>query len=346
MANHLRLSEKLFNRGLWLVAVLFAYFLIGLGGTIVGDLPKIESRLSIEDYIDKGAREKLTEQLKQLEQKEAAVKENAEQAQLKLQTARTDYQAAKQTFDAWVTTRRATESADQNRELIARTTTLDRLRKKEREHTSDVEIIQKQLLDISQEQSKIRREIDTLVNTARTEFDNAYKKIELRVFIYRLAFIVPLLIVAIYLFAKHRKKSYWPFVWGFIFFSLFAFFVELVPYLPSYGGYIRYSVGVLATLLIGKYAIAALQRYIETQRELEKQPDSQRKQDIQYDMAITRIGKGICPSCERPIVKEHDNFCQHCGIEIFERCASCTTRKITFSKFCFHCGKQSEKAQL
>ena len=41
MSKALRLSEKWFRRGLWLVAFVFAGFLIGLGGTVVDDLPKV-----------------------------------------------------------------------------------------------------------------------------------------------------------------------------------------------------------------------------------------------------------------------------------------------------------------
>lgn len=345
MANHLRLSEKWFNRGLWLIAFLFAYFLIGLGGTIVGDLPKIENQLSTDDFVDKKEKEKLTEKQKSLDQSETLTTEKLEQAQLRLKTARADYQAAKQDFDAWVTTRHATQKADQDLDLITRTANLERLRKKEREQLHGVELIQKDLLDTTQAKAQTNRQLAALESAAREQFEAAYKKIELRVFVYRLVFVLPLLLAAAFLFVKHRKKTYWPFVWGFILFSFFAFFVELVPYLPSYGGYVRYTVGAVVTLVAGKYSIAALQRYIEQQRELEKQPDAQRKKDIQYDLAFTRINKSICPSCERPITKESDNFCQHCGIEIFDTCTSCSTRKIAFSKFCFHCGKQTEKME-
>lgn len=345
MTNHLRLSEKWFNRGLWLIALLFAYFLTGLGGTIVGDLPKVESRLSTEDFVDKTRSARLTLELKKLDQEVIVASDKLDQAKLQLQTARADYQAARQAFEAWVTTRNATQNADQDPDLLARTAKLEKLKLRERAALQAVESLQKQQLDARQEKDRINREMAALQEVARDKFDENYKQIELRIFAYRLAFVLPLLAAASYLFARHRKKSYWPFVWGFIIFSLFAFFVELVPYLPSYGGYVRYTVGVVVTLAVGKYAIAALQKYLAQQRELEQQPDFQRKHDIQYDLAQTRIVKGICPSCERPIARDNDNFCQHCGIEIFDKCGACGTRKIAFSKFCFHCGKKTEKAE-
>lgn len=146
MANNLRFSEKWFNRGLWVIAFLFAYFLIGLGGTIVGDLPKIESKLSAGDFVDKGEKTILTNSLKSLKQEEEALNDKVEQAQLQLDAVHSDYQSSKQAFDTWITTRKATQSSSRDNDLIARTANLEGLRKKERKYLAAIESIQKQFL--------------------------------------------------------------------------------------------------------------------------------------------------------------------------------------------------------
>jgi hypothetical protein len=55
MSKSLRLSEKWFNRGLWLITLVFASFLIGLGNVIVGDLPQVDGEIVREDFIEKPA---------------------------------------------------------------------------------------------------------------------------------------------------------------------------------------------------------------------------------------------------------------------------------------------------
>ena len=163
---------------------------------------------------------------------------------------------------------------------------------------------------------------------------------ELRVFVYRLALTLPLLAVAGWLFVKKRKGVYWPFVWGFIFFAAFAFFVELVPYLPSYGGYVRYLVGIVLTALVGRYAIQALNRYLERQKLAEALPDAQRREELGYDVALARLAKGVCPGCERiaDLKTATNDFCPHCGIGLHDHCGHCSARKSAFVRFCHACG--------
>lgn len=340
MSKSLRLSEKWFRRGLWVVAVVFASFLIGLGSTIVGDLPRVEHRLELDDFIDRPAADPLRNTVREAERVEQEAVRDREQADLKLLAARQASRAARETFSNWLATRHATAQPDQDTELIARTKGLDALKQKEDEAERAVGAQRQIALDARQSRQRAAQQLAKLEDEARTRMDAENRRVELRVFLYRLALTLPLLVIAGWLFAKKRKSTWWPFVWGFIFFALFAFFVELVPYLPSYGGYVRYAVGIVVTVLVGRYAIVALNRYLERQKAAESQPDTVRRNELSYDTALARLAKSVCPGCERPVDLKNTeiDFCPHCGIGLFDHCHACTTRKSAFARFCHACG--------
>lgn len=340
MSKTLRLSEKWFRRGLWVVAVVFAGFLIGLGGTVVGDLPKVESRVTLDDVINRPAASAARTTIEASQRTAKDAQEALDQVQLRLKVAQSDTQAARETFNNWLATRRATERPEQDPELIARTQRLDALKATERTALADVQAQQKVALDARQAGAQARERLSALEDDARAALQKAQRAQELRVFLYRLALTLPLLVAAGWLFVKQRKGTYWPFVWGFIYFALFAFFVELVPYLPSYGGYVRYLVGIVLTVLVGRYAILALNRYLERQKLAEQLPDAQRREELSYDVALARLAKGVCPGCERVVdLKDPKNdFCPHCGIGLHDHCGHCNARKSAFAKFCHACG--------
>ena len=340
----MRLSEKWFRRGLWVVAAVFAAFLIGLGGTIVGDLPKVEHTLGIDDFIDRSAADPLRASIEQSEVVEERAKESFDQARLKLAAAQQASRNARESFGNWIATRQATAQPDQDPELIQRTRALDALKRTEDAARLAVEAQQQAGLDARQASAGARRQLNVLEAAANEKLIEENRRVELRVFVYRLALTVPLLVVAGWLFVKKRKSTWWPFVWGFIFFALFAFFVELVPYLPSYGGYVRYVVGIVVTVLVGRYAIVALNAYLARQKLAEAQPDVVRREELSYDTALTRLSKSVCPGCERPVdLKDSSiDFCPHCGIGLYDHCGRCNARKSAFSKFCHACGADAK----
>lgn len=343
MSKSLRLSEKWFRRGLWLVALVFANFLIGLGSTIVGDLPKMETRRTVSDFLSPPARQLETSiQDNQTELRKLA--DALEQERLAWSRARADSLASHQTFQNWLATRTATQQSAQDPEVIARTRALDKLKQQERTAQQAMEATQQRQLTLQQSTSALQRQLEPLQESARHEYQKDYRSLELRVFLYRLLLTLPLLVAAGWLFAKKRTSSYWPFVWGFIFFAVVAFFVELVPYLPSYGGYVRYIVGIVVTFFVGRYAIQALQRYLERQQQTEALPDQTRRRELDYDTALQRLSKSVCPGCERPLNLNDPStdFCAHCGINVFHACGTCTTRRNSFSRYCHHCGSSNE----
>lgn len=340
MSKALRLQEKWFRFGLWLVAFILAGFLIGLGSTVVKDLPRVERRYTEEDFIDKPAADRLRVEIKALREAQQRVQDALEMARLKLNAAQADSSTARDSFNNWLATRQATQRSEQDGELIERTQALDKLRQIERKAQAEIEGQQQALLDARQAEELALHDLRALGDHASEKLMSEWRSQELRVFGYRLALTLPLLVIAGWLFAKKRQSMWWPFVWGFIFFALFAFFVELVPYLPSYGGYVRYVVGILTTMLVGRYAIVALNRYLEKQKQAEAKPDLERRKELSYDTALARLIKKVCPGCERSV--EMDNpaidFCPHCGICLFHRCGGCKARKNAFARFCHACG--------
>jgi predicted RNA-binding Zn-ribbon protein involved in translation (DUF1610 family) len=339
MSKSLRLSEN-GSPWLWLVALVFASFLIGLGGTIVGDLPKVEAPLELDNFLNQPAAQRLREQGRGERSAAEAADSALAQAQLQRSKARSETRAQRESFNNWLATRSVTQRSEQDPEVIARTRALDAQQRAEQAQQRAVEAQQQAALDARQAAAQTQKQLDSMETAARAKLNEEMRRVEMRVFLYRLALTLPLLAIAGWLFVKKRKGTYWPFVWGFIFFALFAFFVELVPYLPSYGGYVRYVVGIAVTALVGRYAILALNRYLERQKLAEALPDQERRKELSYDVALARLAKSVCPGCERPVdlKNERIDFCPHCGIGLFDRCGACSTRKSAFAHFCHACG--------
>lgn len=340
MSKGLRLSEKWFQRGLWVIAAIFGGFLIGLGSLVVGDLPQVEKPVNSEAFMDQSklapARQLVNDddaQLKQNEDDTAAVT-------LALQHAQEQTTAEQNSFDNWVATRTATEQSSQNAELVKRTQKLDAMKAQEQEVQKKVDALETRHLALQQARDAHEATVESLMEAGNAGYARALRKNELHVFLLRLYLTLPLLLIAGLLFLKARKSSQWPFVWGFIFFALFTFFVELVPYLPSYGGYVRYAVGIVVTFLAGNYAIRALRRYLERLKAEEQKPEVERRKELSYELAQGRLKQKVCPGCERPIdpADATNNFCMYCGLLLFEDCTQCGTRQSVFTHFCRMCG--------
>lgn len=68
---------------------------------------------------------------------------------------------------------------------------------------------------------------------------------ELKVFLLRLAVILPLLLLTIFLFVRYRKYRYAPFLICFIILMTYLFVFELILYLPVYGEIWRYKLDMI-----------------------------------------------------------------------------------------------------
>ncbi len=341
MFKSLRVPERLFSIAMWAVSLVFAGFLTGLGRQVVGQLPGVDQSISLDQFIDQARLQPLRAQRKSLQDEANAVDNRRNTANQTFDSSRTTYQNRKEAYDNWRSTRTATSNPDQDPEGIAKTRELESLLAQQAIAQKSVEVLDARRLVITQSMDSLQTVESDLRDAAMPMYDRAQFQLELRVFAIRLALTLPLLLIGIWLIAKKRKSQYWPLARGFVLFAAVAFFVELVPYLPSYGGYVRYIVGIILTLVAGHYVIRAMQRYVAKRQLVEQQTETERRQSLGYEEALRKMSANMCPGCERAIAggpNATTNFCVHCGMKLFDKCVACDTRKNAFFQYCPSCG--------
>ncbi len=335
-----RARERLFAGLMWLVSIVLAGFLIGLGSLVIADLPRVSHPVTVEQFIDPVQQAALARQGQTLEHASEAARAKVDQADKAAGKAGSAYQSAKETFDNWIQTRTATSDRSQDPEVLSRTRELDRLKAAEGAADATRDSLTAEADTITSQFQKNQAAITALRVAAWPKFERAKFIEDMKVFGFRLALTLPLLAISAWMLLRRRGGDYWPMMRGFILFSAFAFFVELVPYLPEYGGYVRYAVGVLLTLVLGHYGVKGMRAYLKAREADETRAEPERVQSIEYDEALKKLAARACPGCDRtlPATETPIDYCVHCGMHLFNHCPACDTRKFAFFRFCMTCG--------
>ena len=223
-------------------------------------------------------------------------------------------------------------------DILARTRKLDTLQAVVVNWQHQIDAIGDQQRALASQQTQVDTQIADADAAAQQRFEKANRHYELQVFGLRLALTLPILLIAIWLLVRYRKMRYWPFVYGFGLFSLSAFFIELVPYLPNFGGYVRVLVGIALTVFAGLYMMKAFQRYAERKR-LELQQDQENVRARSDTKRPFAHSKKRCPSCDKQwnLGGDDSTFCVHCGLRLFNVCG-CGGRNFFFFPHCHQCG--------
>jgi len=343
------------------ISIVLCVFLILLSSRIIGDLDSTIKSPYLGDFENKAVLASLNEDIEKQNVELANLHSKKETIEKTIAAARDNYANEKQSFDNWLQTRKTLGSPDKDQEVVVRAKKLDDFYTVEQEWRAELNTLQSQIDEIVKKKQDIEQSIDKEQFAAYELYRKAEKKYDLKVFLIRLAFVAPILALGIFFFLRCRRHKFYPLYFGFTLFSLYAFFFGLVRYLPSYGGYVRYSVGVVLSVGLGYYAIRRIRKFIDQkQAELEISMQQERAKKIQTTTAEKALENHFCPSCgkdfllhkwEFPTAKSTEidmykfatTFCRHCGMELFKNCNNCGTKNFAHLLFCSSCGTKITK---
>ena len=206
------------------------------------------------------------------------------------------------TIDNWAKTRVTVGPPLKDQEIISRAIKLDEFYAIEKEWRAQLYTQELAIDKLAKKQQQNEDLITKEVAKAEAKFESAYERYELKVFLFRLLFVGPILALGIFFFVRYRRHKFWPLFFGFTLFSVYAFFFGLVPYLPSYGGYVHYTVGILLSAGLGFYAIKTIRQFIETKQAELKISTTERAKNVQTAVAIKALENHFCPSCGKDFI--------------------------------------------
>jgi len=351
-------TSRLIN---YIIAIALCWFLILLSGKVMDDVDEWEERPEVESFQNKVLLDSLSMEMKAIEEEVEQRNEKVASLENTAQIAKNNYDNARESFDNWLKARRTIGSPKEDKAVIARAKKLDEYYVIEQEWRQELSVM-------NQEIQNLDKRTDALQHLKHQEEERAYKerkvairKYDMKVFLIRLLVILPILLIGIFFIVRLRKHKYWPLFLGFVLFAFYAFFFGLVPYLPSYGGYIRYAVGIILSIALGVYAINIIRAFIERKKNELKVSSTERAKAVKAETAEKALDNHMCPSCGKDfIVKRWDNttgdkkkkagsfgyvtnFCRFCGLELFKKCDACGTENYAHLPFCSGCGEKVSK---
>jgi hypothetical protein len=343
------------------ISTILCVFLILLSNKIIDDLDTVTKRPEAVSFENKTSLQALYKQNSLLYAEAQTLNSKKATIEKTIAIAKSNRENEKQSFDNWLQTRKTLGSADKDKEVVDRAKKLDEFYKIEQSWSIQLSNIQTQNEGLLKKKEGVEALINKEMTLAKTKFEETLKWYDLKVFLIRLLFVAPILALGIFFFLRKRKDKFWPLYFGFSLFSLYAFFFGLVPYLPSYGGYVRYIVGIALSGGLGYYAIKTIRIYIEQKQAELKISTEERSQNVHSETAEKALENHFCPSCgkdfiikkwEFPLSKTAESdaykmvttFCRHCGLELFKKCTNCGNNNFAHLPYCSCCGtKQSTK---
>lgn len=355
----MEINDKKFNRLktilYFFISLILAGFLIGLSSNLLEDMGDVIYRPSLEEFENQELKNELISSREVYEQKQTEYREQLRSTYAAQEFAQKQKDAEQTSFDNWLKTRTSLGKVEHDKEVLSRIKELDDLQAVVLSWQSRSDSINTLVRENNQKIEEINVTLyEQVTKPAYKAQESEYRALVVKNFLFRLLFALPILALGVYFFLKKRKSKFAPLYNGFTLFSVYVFFVGLVPYFPDFGGYVKYIVGIILTIGLASYAIKKILAYSEQRKKELVVSREERAKKLENTVVEKAFNAKVCPSCGKSILlspweKQEKikvegmlvaaNYCRFCGLQVMCNCESCGERNFAHLPFCVNCGK-------
>ncbi len=342
----------------WIISIILCGFLILLGNRILWNLDQAFTAPQMQDTVSEKALAPILAEQVDLAVDKSKLEKELQTLDSTIAAANQNYNNEKQSFDNWLETRKVLGLSKDDAEVKSRVAKLDNFYKIEQEWIAQRTKLNTSIGQIDEASALLDNQRLLITNDANERYVQAKNWFDIKVFLWRLLIVSPILLLGLWFLLKRRHDAFWPLYRGFVLFAFYAFFVGLAPYLPSYGGYVRYGMGIVLSVVLGYYAIKNIQLFLAKQKEQLQVSQMERAQNIQLEAAEKALNQHYCPSCGKDFLPNNwevntnpalanrmpsayrlvSDYCRHCGLNLFANCSQCDTKNYVHLPFCMSCG--------
>ena len=224
--------------------------------------------------------------------------------------------------------------------------------RKDQEYNESLSSLQEQLTELEEQQRIHRRELETARQPVLEEFNLQKRRHDWRVAAVKIGFLIPLLVIGSYLFARHRSSRYVPIIYALDTALLVKTFLVMHEYFPK--EYFKYVLIVSSLIVIGVLLARLLKTVAEPGREARLKQSREAYESF------------FCPVCQFPIrrgplrfmswsprslrkrsqpienTRDEPYTCPSCATPLFEKCTNCGKVRHSLLPACEFCGAQVE----
>ncbi|BDD08275.1 hypothetical protein FUAX_07070 [Fulvitalea axinellae] len=329
------------------IALVLCFFLISLSGRVMRDMEDWGDKPRTSQFLNDTLIANSRAAMVALDEERALALDNKQRTEKAMDLAEANYNNAKSSYENWLKARTVIGSPTEDQAVLSRAEQLDEYHKTAQAWAKKLSGITTEIETLQKRRNAFQDKINKETKRAKDEQTEAYRAYDLKVFLGRLLIILPILLLGIYFIIKFRNHKYWPLFLGYVLFSFYSFFVGLIPYLPHYGGYVRYTVGIVLSVLLGGYGINKIRAFVAKRKEELKASTEERAKKVVSEIAEKALNEHACPSCGKDfLVKQWDkgtgkavaDFCRYCGMELFKKCKRCETENFAHLPYCSGCG--------